>query len=180
MISEKDEYKRMVGHRLEENMKSFKLLFDMKHYGNCISIMCQELDQIIRLLFLLNSTANHKKQFIYSSINNQKWYTTGLDHKRVYVTDDTLLQFSESLTGWDKCIYEFGFSFKNLSNNFNYGSRDPIKSMNETDRNRLHGYVKEYHVKDFPVEYSLEDLIPVLPMIIRLISNNLNNYMELI
>jgi hypothetical protein len=178
MLSENDEYKRLIGHRLEENMKSFKLLFEIKHYGNCISIMCQELDQIIRLLFLLNSTPNNKKQFISSSINDQKWHTVGLDHKKMYVTDEMLLQFSESLTGWDKSIYEFGFSFKSLSNNFNYGSRDPIKSMNEIERNRLYNYIQEYHVKDFPKEFSLDDLKPVLPMILKLISNNLNNYME--
>jgi hypothetical protein len=121
MISENDEYKKMINHRLEENIKSFKLLYGIKHYGNCISIMCQELDQIIRLLFLLNSSSNEKKQFINSSINNHKWYIVNSLNKKENITDEMLLKFTETLNGWDKSIYEFGFSFKSLSNNFNYG-----------------------------------------------------------
>jgi hypothetical protein len=178
MISETDEYKNIISHRLEENMKSFKLLFGMKHYGNCISIMCQELDQIIRLLFLLNSNAAAKKLFIYSSINSHKWYIVNKENKKEYITDENLLKFTETLSGWDKSIYEFGFSFKNLTTSFNYGSRDPIKSMSETDREKLYNYIREYHNKDFVSDFSLDDLIPVLPLIIEEISRNLKNYMS--
>jgi hypothetical protein len=178
MISENDEYKKMINHRLEENVKSFKLLYGIKHYGNCISIMCQELDQIIRLLFLLNSSSNEKKQFINSSINNHKWYIVNSLNKKENITDKMLLKFTETLNGWDKSIYEFGFSFTSLSNNFNYGSKDPIKSMNEADRKKLSDYIIEYHIKDFPEDFSLDDLIPVLPMIIKTISSKLKSYMK--
>lgn len=178
MISEKEEYKNLISHRLEENVKSFKLLFGMKHYGNCISIMCQELDQIIRLLFLLNSKVDDQKQYIYSSINNHKWYVTGKDNKKEYITDEVLARYTETLSGWDKSIYDFGLSFKNLTNSFNYGSRDPIKSMNQADREKLHSYIKEYHDSSFAEDFSLDDLIPILPLIIEEISRNLKNYLS--
>jgi|SRR5208282_4151651 len=178
MITQNDEYKKLISHRMQENMKSFKLLFNIKHYGNCISIMCQELDQLIRLLFLLNSNSDEKKQFMYSAINSQRWYIINNENKKEYVTDETLLKFAETLNDWDRSIYEFGFSFNDLSTNFNYGSRDPIKSMNERNRKKLYNYVKEYHVRDFPASFSLDDLIPVLPMIIEEISSKLNKYLE--
>jgi|GEM_PF-3999989 hypothetical protein len=178
MISQNEEYKTLIGHRLQENMKSFKLLFDIQHYGNCISIMRQELDQLIRLLFLLHSNPEEKKQFIYSSINSQKWYIVGKDGRKEYITEDMLLRFAETLEGWERSIYEFGFSFGDLSANFNYGSRDPIKSMNDFDRQKLRKYITEYHIKDFPGDFSLSDLIPALPSIIEAISDKLKLYME--
>ena len=178
MISPNDEYKKMISHRLEENIKSFKALFDIQHYGNCISIMCQELDQVIRLLFLLNSNSDNKKLFIQSAINSQKWYVVNRENKKEYVTEEMIVQFAETLSGWDKSIYEFGLSFDSLSKNFNYGSKDPIKSMDDNDRNKLYKYIKEYHVKDFPDDFSINELVPVLPIIIKEISSKLNSYMN--
>lgn len=178
MITANDEYKKLIGHRLEENIKSFKLLFEIKHYGNCISIMCQELDQVISLLFLLNSNGYNKKTFIQSSINSQKWYVISKENKKEYVTEEMIVKFAETLSGWDKSIYEFGLSFNSLSKNFNYGSKDPIKSMNDNDREKLYKYIKEFHDKDFPGAFSINELIPVLPMIIKEISSKLNMYMN--
>jgi hypothetical protein len=177
MIAENIEFKNMINSRLEENMKSFNLLFSMKHYGNCISIMCQELDQIIRLLFLLKSNPNARKQYITSSINNQKWHITDIDNHKDYVTDKLLLDFTKTLSGWDKGIYEFGFSFNSISHNYNYGSKNPINSLSASDRKVLYTYIQEYHVKSFPKDFSLDDIIPILPLIMELITINLKKYL---
>jgi len=178
MISEMEEYKNLVTHRLDENLKSFNLLYGMKHYGNCISIMCQELDQIIRVLYLRNSSKIEQQQLMYCTITNHKWFIVNRENKKEYITDEVLLRFTKTLTGWDQNIYEFGFSFKNLTNNYNYGSRDPIKSMSAADRAKLEKYISEYHVHDFKKDFTLDDLIPVLPMIIDEISAKLKSYIE--
>jgi hypothetical protein len=178
MITENEEYKKLINHRLNENVKSFKLLFDIKHYGNCISIMCQELDQLISLLFLLNSNPDDKKLFIHLSINSQKWYVLNRENKKEYITNENIVRFAESLMGWDKSIYEFGLSFDSLSKNFNYGSRDPIKSMNDFERDKLYSYIKEYHNTKFQRDFSVNELIPVLPLIIEEIYYKLKVYIE--
>jgi hypothetical protein len=178
MLSQSDEYKRLIARRLEENMKSFNLLFGIQHYGNCISIMCQELDQMIRLLFLLNKDSTIRKSFMQSSIESHKWHITSKDNKREYITEETLVEFAKSLKGWDRGIYDFGFAFKSLSNNFNYGSKDPIKSMTDSDRANLARYIQKFHVKDFPDTFTIDALIPVLPGIIEVISTNLKSYLE--
>jgi hypothetical protein len=178
MITHVEEYKKLVNHRLDENMKSFNLLFGIQHYGNCISIMCQELDQIMKLLYLLNKDKNEQKNFIEASIDNHKWFTVDSDNKKRYVTDEDLINFSNSIVGWDKSIYEFGLAFSSLNNSFNYGSKDPIKSMNEFDREKLYSYIREYHKSNFPKDFTLDDLIPILPMIFELISINLQCYMK--
>ena len=180
MISSIDEYKKIVLQRLEENRKSFDLLFGIKHYGNCISIMRQELDQVIKLLFLLNSTKDEQKQYIDASINNHRWFILGTDNKKNYITDDDLTTFSETLVDWDKSIYEFGLAFGSLVNTFNYGTKDPIKSIGENDKEKIYKYIVEYHNKIFPKEYDLGKLILELPTILNKISINLQKYMEML
>jgi hypothetical protein len=178
MISSIDEYKKIVLQRLDENRKSFELLFGIKHYGNCISIMRQELDQVIKLLYLLNSTTNEQKQFIESSINNRKWFKVNRDNTKDYITEEVLTTYSETLNGWDKSIYEFGLAFGSLANTFNYGTRDPIKSIGENDKDKIYQYIYEYHNKDFPKDYDLSKLILELPTILNKISIQLQSYMD--
>jgi hypothetical protein len=178
MIAQVDEYKKLINHRLDENVKSFKLLFEMKHYGNCISIMRQELDQIMKLLFLLNRNKVERKQFMESSIESHKWFVLNKENRKEYITEEDIAKYSESLSGWDKSIYEFGLAFGHLTNSFNYGSKDPIKSMNDIYRKMLYDYIKGYHDKDYPKDFSLDDLIPILPMIFDSISFHLQSYMK--
>ena len=178
MISEIVEYKKIISHRLDENWKSFKVLFGIQHYGNCISIMCQELDQIISLLFLLNRNKYEKEHLLKLSINSQKWYFKNNENKKEYITEKVLVDFADSLTGWEKSIYEFGLSFQSISTNFNYLLRDPVKSMGENERKQISNYIREYHKKDFNDDFTLDDLIPVLEEIFQRISNNLISYLD--
>jgi hypothetical protein len=140
--------------------------------------MCQELDQIMKLLFLLSKNKIEKGQFMEASIENHKWFVLNKENKKEYITDEDIVKYSESLSGWDKSIYEFGLAFSHLTNSFNYGSKDPIKSMNDLYRNMLYDYVKEYHDENFPKDFCLDDLIPILPMILDSISLHLQSYMK--
>ena len=173
-----EEYKGLILQRLEENRKSFDLLFGIQHYGNCISIMCQELDQVIKILFLLNRNKSEQRQFIESSINNHRWSLITKDNKKEYISDTVFTEYSNTLKGWDKSIYEFGLAFGNLANTFNYGTKDPIKSMGENDKEKIYKYIKEYHNTTFPIDYDISNLIIELPTILNTISINLKKYID--
>lgn len=178
MISEKEAYKRLISHTLKENWKSFTILFELKHYGNCISIMCQELDQVIRLLFLSKSRMHERDELIGQALNSQKWFLLGADRKKTYITEETLAEFATSLAGWERAIYEFGLAFKSLSNNYNYILKDPIKGLKEAERQKIHAYIVEFHDKAFPADFALGNLIPELQAIFERISENLKLAME--
>jgi hypothetical protein len=176
MITPTKEYKNLITHRLEENWKSFKLLFDIKHYGNCISLMCQELDQYITVLFLLKQNMERRNHLISLSINSQKWYIVGSDNKKEYITDDVLLKFTDSLTGWERSIYEIGFIFKHLTVNSNYVLKNPILSLDHIERKQIRDYIFEYHTTELPEEYKIEELVPILPLVFERISDNIKIY----
>ncbi len=180
MITPKDEYRKLIISWLEENWKSFKILFELKHYGNCISIMLQELEQVIRILYLLNQPDYIRDQLINNSINNQKWFIIDVNNKRRYIKEAEIFHFSDNLTGWEAGIIEFGSCFRNISNNYNYMSKDPIKSLNDSERNSIYKYIIEYHNKEFSNDYSITDLIPVLPMIFSKISDKIKEYIRIL
>jgi hypothetical protein len=178
MITPNAEYIKLIKHRLDENWRSFKILYELKHYGNCITILCQELDQVLKILFLLKRRQHEKEHLIDLTINSQKWHLQNKDNKKEYITDGILIKFAQSLEGWEKSIYEFGFSFKSLSTNYNYLLKNPIRSLKNNEREKIHSYIQEYHIRDFSIDFTLDDLIPILPMIFELVSNNLKAYIE--
>jgi len=177
MISDKEKYRIEIMHRLEENWKSFNILFELKHYGNCISIMCQELDQYVRILYLIKQSHFMRDDFIKCSVNDQKWHYSDSDNKKKYVTDDDIRKFASKLDGWELSIVEFGYVFKHLSSNLNYVLKDPIKLLDKNGRNTIRKYVMEYHNIDLSEDYSINDLILVLPEIFKKISRNIEDYL---
>jgi hypothetical protein len=179
LIPQNVEYNKLITHRLEENWRSFTILFDLKHYGNCISIMCQELDQYIKILFLLKQTKQIRDQLIHNSINDQKWSIINSDNKKEYITDQKLNEFAGNLVGWEARVFQFGCVFKNISNNFNYMLKDPIKSLDDSERALIHEYIREYHDSSFSKDYTITELVPILPMILKEISDSIRKYSHL-
>lgn len=64
----------IVKKRSEENSKSIKLLYEQKLYGNCISILRQELDSMVRVLFLLSQEQETRQLLIQQTLDNEKWH----------------------------------------------------------------------------------------------------------
>jgi hypothetical protein len=140
--------------------------------------MCQELDQAIFLLFLLKRKEYERSHLIKLSANSQKLYFNILDNKKEYLTEKMLQDFASSLNGWEKSIYDFGTSFHSLSKNFNYLLKDPIRGMSDAEKKLIYDYVSEYHKNDFPSEFKIEDLLPILATIFERLSDSLMLYMD--
>ena len=178
MLKPQDEFRKLINKRLDENSKSFSILLELKHYGNCISILCQELDQYIRLLYLLKQPKNIRDQLINNSINNQKWYYLDGYNKKVSISEQDIEDFAKGLNGWEANIFEFRNVFYKITINFNYILRDPIKGLNDTEKDLIYKYIKEYHDSEFKNEYTINDLVPLLPKIFLKISDSIKGYFE--
>lgn len=115
--------------------------------------------------------------FIKNSINDQKWHYYDSENNKKCVTDDDINSFAKTLDGWEQSIVEFGFVFKHLSNNLNYVLKDPIKILDKTGRDIIRKYIFEYHEKQLNDDYTLSDIIYVLPEIFNKISRNIEDYL---
>ena len=49
-----DRFCKILRNRSEENRKSFDVLFRNRLFCNCFSILRQELDSMVRVIYLLN------------------------------------------------------------------------------------------------------------------------------
>ena len=176
MISLDEEYRKLVIRRLEENHKSFDILFELKNYGNCISILCQELDQYIHMLYLLKQPQDIRDRYIANSINDQKWYSLSADNKKKYVTDEDIDNFAMTLNGWELGIFHFKKAFNDISKNFNYMLKDPIKGLDRCEKNVIFRYIKEYHDPSFSTEYTISEFIPKLPMVFKKVADSIHRY----
>jgi hypothetical protein len=172
------EYKQLINHRLEENWKSFKILFNMKHYGNCISIMCQELDQMISILFILNRNEYEQNHLINLSANSHKWYFLDGENKKNYIVEKDLIEYADTFVGWEKSIYEFGLSFHKLSINYNYLLKDPILGMSDIEKKHISDYIKEYHDSNFNNEFGIQELVPFLENIFTSITQRIGTFLD--
>ena len=87
-----------------------------------------------------------------------------------------LKTLQKTLTGWEADIFEFRNIFYRITINFNYLLKDPIHGLNESEREIIHNYIKKYHDQSIQNDYTIKELIPVLPMIFQKISDNINEY----
>jgi len=117
-----------------------------------------------------------KDQLLSNSINDQKWYIVGSDNKKVYIVDKDIEDFAKELKGWEFDIFEFRNVFYKVNNNFNYILKDPIKGLNDSERELIYKYVKEYHDPEFKNDYTIKELVPVLPIIFKRIADNIKDF----
>jgi hypothetical protein len=178
MLTLKEEFRRMVTTRSKENRKSFRILYELKHYGNCLSILRQELDSAVRVLYLLNKRQPERDHLIGLTLNNQKWFILGPDGKKQLIVDKTILDFADSLEGWERSVHEFGYSFIHVSNNYNYLLKDPVAGLKGVEKERIGNHIRAYHRPDLPADYTLSDIIPILPAILDKLSGNLESYIS--
>lgn len=163
-------------HRLEDARKSFDILYGMKHYGSCISLLCQELNQVVRVLYLLNTAPTERNRLIEFTLNDKKWYVAEEDRKKKYITDETFAAFANSFDGWEKAICEFGDSFRTVSSSLTHPTKDPVSALGSEERDKIHRYIASYHDGNFPENFTIEQLNPILPRVFDRIAERLREY----
>lgn len=163
-------------HRLDDARKSFDILFGMKHYGSCISLLCQELNQVVRVRYLLNITPDERNRLIDFTLNDKKWYVAEANRKKKYLTDETFTAFAHSFDGWERAVCEFGESFKAISGSLNHPMKDPVAGLREDERDKIHRYIARYHDSNFPANFTIDELNPMLPMVFDRVAESLRKY----
>jgi hypothetical protein len=167
---------RQVRERSRENAESLRLLHSKSLHANVVSILRQELDSLVRVIFLLSQTNRaYRSALIADSVEGRPW--TKKDGKG-RITDREMLDLSKDLFNWAKNVYEFGCAFIHLSSFHDYATRDPMESVSAAERSTITSYLNYYHLVHLGPNVKFSEILPYLPGVFDKISSNLECYLK--
>ena len=141
-----------------------------------MSVLRQELDSMVRCVFLLSVTdMQYRERLIHDAVTGKAWRTVDGKHK---VTDRDMVDLSGKLHGWTQNVYAFGCGFIHLSAFHDYKDRDPFESLTSDERRSIAHYLHYYHGFVMDQNTKLRDIENVLPGVFQKISDNLECYVK--
>lgn len=168
---------RLVRSRSAEHKNAIPLLMGGRIYSQVISILRQELDSMVRVIYLLSiDNLGIRNQLINASVEGRSWIISTDKGKKHKITDREMVDFANSLKGWAEYVYRFGCSFIHLSNLHDHLARDPMEAISEKEKEAIFNYMRQYH--GGPLGETFRDLIPYLPNVFDKISSNLECYLK--
>ena len=167
---------RQVRMRSQENGKALQALHHNGLLGNLIGVLRQELDSMVRCIFLLSITdKQYRDQLIHDSVSGNAWRSQ--DGRRK-ITDKDMVNLSNNPHGWTQDVYKFGCGFIHLSAYHDYSERDPFDSLTPEDRRNIADHIQYYHGVMIDNTTKLRDIEFVLPGVFKKISDNLECYVR--
>lgn len=167
---------RQIRSRSAEHESAMRLLFGNRLLGLMVSILRQELDSMIRVIYLLSiKDRTERNRLIEASVDGQQWTVKG---KKARITDKEMAELTESLHGWTGSVYRFGCAFIHLSAFHDYSDRDPFASLPASERHDLLEHMRSYHGGPSESNPSFHDLAPYLPRVLEKIAGNLECYLK--
>mgnify|MGYP007043344335 CR=1 FL=1 len=143
--------------------------------GQMISVLRQELDSMVRVIYLLAQSSERREQLIEASVRGEKWTQEGT---RAKVTDRNMVELAQELQGWTQSVYKFGCAFIHLSSLHDYNDRDPLLQLSVDERRDILEHCRYYHGGPATDAERFEELVPYLPRVLDKISGNLECYLE--
>jgi hypothetical protein len=167
---------RQVRARSAEHREAIHLLHGRRVLSQVIAILRQELDSMIRVIFVLSVTdKTYRQQLIDASVNGEKWTAKG---KKACITDREMVELAQSLQGWTQSVYKFGCAFIHLSSFHDYAHRDPLLALPNDEKTAILKHMRDYHGGPAGANPSFEDLLPFLPQVFEKVASNLECYLK--
>ena len=168
---------RTVRKRSQENKQALDCLHHHgRLVGNVMSILRQELDSMVRCIFLLSvADRRYRERLIHDSVVGKPWRSK--DGKST-ITDRKMVDLSSKLHGWAGNVYAFGCAFIHLSSFHDYSVRDPLGSLTPHDHENISRYLHEYHGIVINGNTKFLDIEFALPAVFEKISANLECYVR--
>lgn len=167
---------RQIRARSDDHKKAFALLYREKIWSQVVAILRQELDSMIRVIYLLSiKDTSYRNDLIAASVEGRKWTVKG-SKKRI--TDRQMVDLANKLNGWTESVYRFGCGFIHLSSFHDYQDRDPMDMITNDEKKAILHHMKYYHQGPRELNPKLEDLFPYLPMVLDKVASNLECYVK--
>ena len=163
--------------RSNEHAQAMKRIFDLP--GIMASILRQELDSMIRTIYLLSiSDINERIRLIKKTLAGEKWTKLTKKGKSKNITDKEMAELSNELHGWTLSVYKFGCSFIHFSNFHDYTSVNPFTLIDLDERKAILDHLRYYHGGPPHDEPSFNELARYFPIVFHKIADNLKCYID--
>ena len=170
----------MIRNRSEENRRAIRC-FAGPHevLSPALSILRQELDSMVRVIYLLSvKELDERQRLIGSTLHGERWRIQTPKGKWRDVTDREMVDFAQQLQGWTQSVYRFGCSFVHLSDFHNHLAENPFDKLAESERQDILSYMRYYHGHTRSDNLDMTELALYVPQIFEKISANLECYLE--
>jgi hypothetical protein len=167
---------RQIRARSSDHRQAMYLLHERRILSQVVAILRQELDSMVRVIYLLSvADKSYRQQLIDASVNGDRWTAKG---KRTLITDHEMVELAQSLHGWTKSIYEFGCKLIHLSSFHDYENRDPLISLPIGEKTVILQYVQDHYGCPEVADPTVEDILPYLPQVFQKVADNLEYYVK--
>lgn len=164
-MNQLEEFCRQIRARSVEHKRVALLLYNNELPSQVVAVLRQELDSMIRVIYLLTITdKNYRTELIRASVEGRPW-TKKDSRKRI--TDRDMVDIANQLQGWTESVYKFGCGFIHLSNFHDYQQRDPMVAVSPNEKDAILKHMRHYHGGPQVSDPRFSDLIPYLPMVLE-------------
>ncbi len=171
-----EEFCRQIRARSTEYKKAILLLHDNNLPSQVVAILRQELDSMIRVIYLLTITdKEYRAGLVQASVEGNPWKKKNSQHK---ITDREMVDIANQLQGWTESVYKFGCGFIHLSNFHDYKERDPLAMISSGEKDAILKHMRYYHGGPLNPDPKFSDLVDYLPRVFEKISDNLECYLK--
>lgn len=162
--------------RSVEHQKSIQLLYSNHLYGQVISILRQELDSLIRVVYLLyHDDLTIRNHFVVKTLNNEKWRHPCTN---AVITDRDMVNITEQLHGWTNSVYKLGCAFVHLSPLSDYKNSNPFDKISPEEQNNIKQHLHSYHNYPLSEPLTMNSVAPYLLKAFDKVSSNLSCYID--
>jgi hypothetical protein len=161
---------RILRDRSAEHTAAARLLFPQGLYGQMIAILRQELDSMVRVIFLTTQSSSNRQHYINQTLSNEKWT---LPSTRTLITDRQMVDFANTLYGWPRSVYKLGCAFIHLSAMADYNNVNPFSQLPISEQQDIKQHLHNYHQYPLSDNLSVTSVGPYLLKVLEKISSNL-------
>ncbi len=174
LMDNTEQFCKIVRERSKEHQRAIFVLSGNGLQGQVMSILRQELDSMVRVIFLLSQDMDEREHLINLMLSGQKWKLTS----NANVTDRQMVDLADKLNGWTKSVYKFGCAFIHLSSFHSYTTNDPFKDISIDEINSVKSHLNNYHGFPMASDLTMQTISMYLPMVFDKISSNLECYVQ--
>ncbi len=167
-----EQFCKIVRQRSKENKQAICLLSRTGLAGQVISVLRQELDSMVRVIFLLSQTIEEREHLINLTLTGKKWKL----RNNANVTDKQMVELADTLNGWTQSVYKFGCAFIHLSSFHDYLFNDPFENLDQGEIDSIKTHLNNYHSFPLTTELTTQSISFYLPMVFDKIEGNLESY----